>query len=76
MSKTDAPKRLPKPIHMWAVVVVQKRSTWINWTTLSRTRTEAKGKYRAVWIDPKTAEKHLRRREVRLARVVVAEESR
>lgn len=70
------PQRRPTPpTTVWAVIIMDKRSTWINVGTLSFTRKGAWEKYKETWIPEyqwKAAEAK-QQGAVRLARVQVSE---
>lgn len=62
---------------MWAVIVRSKRSEWIHWRTISRTRQGAMDHYKKEW-NPEyqnRANDELKSNKIRLAKVVVSEEA-
>lgn len=63
-------------IDMWAVIVRSKRSEWIHWPTIARTRREAWEKYEAHCPPAYQAEQDLKKKKVRLARVTVTAANR
>jgi hypothetical protein len=63
------------PVRMWAVVVIQKRSEWINWNTIRRTRKEAAEAWLADWIPEYAAKERKKRNKTwRTAPVIVSAE--
>lgn len=61
------------PVLLWAVIVVNPRSEWIHWQTISRLRRDSWEKYKAQWVDPMTCENLKRQGRCRLALVEVKE---
>ena len=60
------------PIALWAVVRVGRRSEWILYPTISRTRRGAWTEYLSWFTDTKPAVEDLRSGELRLAKVTVS----
>ena len=70
MSASKTVRQIPMPIVLWAAIIDSKRSAWIHWHTIRRTRKEARAAYLEMWGDKyhKQALKN-----VRFARVIVSE---
>ena len=62
--------RKPVPVIMWAAIIRSQRTSWINWNTVRRTRTESRKAFLDMW-EPHAHKKILE--NVRFARVIVSE---
>ncbi len=60
---------------MWTVIVKSKRSEWIHWMTIGRTKLAAWTKYLEQWMPEhqQQCQKDRQAGKVRLARVRIAE---
>ncbi|WP_428383673.1 hypothetical protein [Nevskia ramosa] len=64
-----------RPLQVWATVVVNKRSEWIVWSSVRRTRSESWQAAKNYLYDPKyfaLADKRRKAGEYRLSRITVA----
>jgi hypothetical protein len=66
-------KKIARSMICWCVIIRTERSDWINPFTIAPQRKQALQKYREQWLDPKTADEHLREKSARLAKVIVME---
>lgn len=65
------------PARMWAVLIMQPRSHWINTHTIGRTREEAAKAYLDFWLPEfREAQKRQRNKTWRTVRVSVRVEGR
>lgn len=61
------------PVTMWAVLIIQKRSQWISYGTIARTRKAAADEWLAGWIpEHQEHERRQRNKTWRTVRVTVA----
>ena len=60
-----------QPVQLWAVIVRNPRTEWINRNTIRRTRKEAWAAYCEGW-NPGVPKQHKRKKQVRVARVTVS----
>jgi hypothetical protein len=70
---TDAKGRKARSDVLWAVIVVGKRSSWINSFTVAPQRQLARQRYLEQWINPADGESHFRNKMARLAKVRIEE---
>jgi hypothetical protein len=65
---------MTKPtLRMWAVIVKSRRTEWIYWPSIDRTRAGAIKLYGKDYSNPNIYNEHRRKNQVRTARVIVTE---